>query len=117
MFSLELRDLESKVDQLNRALREKTEALIKAQEVINENDLTVNSMRKETITSKTSIEKLTEENVRLSKSLQEEKVKSSDFETRLRSAECRISELSEQQGSEKLGLARKIAESENRGRM
>ncbi|CAI2348117.1 unnamed protein product [Caenorhabditis sp. 36 PRJEB53466] len=117
MFSLELRDLESKVDQLNRALREKTEALVKAQEVITENDLTVNSMRKETTTSKSSIDKLTEENSRLTKALQDEKWKSADFEAQLRSANCRISELSDQQGSEKLGLARKLAESDSRGRI
>ncbi|EFP09295.1 hypothetical protein CRE_25260 [Caenorhabditis remanei] len=117
MFSLELRDLESKVDQLNRALREKTEALVKAQEVITENDMAVNNMKKETSTSRTSIEKLTEENTRLTKAFQDEKLKSGDFEARLKSAECRIAELSDQQGNEKLGLARKIAESENRGRI
>uniref|UniRef100_A0A1I7UHQ0 GRIP domain-containing protein n=1 Tax=Caenorhabditis tropicalis TaxID=1561998 RepID=A0A1I7UHQ0_9PELO len=117
MFSLELRDLESKVDQLNRALREKTEALIKAQEVITENDLAVNNMKKETTTSKSSIEKLTEENNRLTKAFQDEKAKSTDLEVRLRSAESKIVELSDQQGNEKLGLARKMAESENRGRI
>ncbi|CAL2036868.1 unnamed protein product [Caenorhabditis brenneri] len=117
MFSLELRDLESKVDHLNRALREKTEALIKAQEVITENDLAVNNMKKETTTTKSSIEKLTEENTRLNKALQNEKTKSSDLEERLRFAECRVTELSDQQGNEKLGLARKMAESENRGRI
>lgn len=117
MISLELRDLESKVDQLNRALRDKTEALIKAQEVITENDLEVNNMKKEKNNTKSSIEKLTEENTRLTKALQDEKIKSADFEARLRSAECRIVELSDQQGNEKLGLARKMAESENRGRI
>ncbi|ULU01865.1 hypothetical protein L3Y34_001866 [Caenorhabditis briggsae] len=117
MFSLEIRDLESKMDQLNRALREKTEALVKAQEVITENDLAVNNMKKESSSSKSSIEKLTEENTRLSKAYEDEKAKRADFEGRLKSAECRIAELSDQQGNEKLGLARKMAESENRGRI
>ncbi|CAI5446572.1 unnamed protein product [Caenorhabditis angaria] len=110
MVQLELRDAESKIDNLNRALREKTEALIKAHEVIGENDGKVLELRGKL----GDFAKIQEEKSRILEGFEEEKKKRLELEGKLREAEGRIGELSDKQGNEKMGLARKMAESECR---
>ncbi|CAB3401361.1 unnamed protein product [Caenorhabditis bovis] len=117
MLSLELRDLETQVDTLTRGLREKTEALVKAHDVISENDAKIIELRNDSSSKTSQLENLVAENKTIGEKLKVEIHKTISLEKQLKEAESKMADSKEKEGCEKLGLARQMAECENRSRL